>query len=84
MKPFFAVLAAALLTSAAPNPAYDLVIRGGIIYDGSGAAPYVGDVAVKGDRIIAALGAGRWAGGADRAAEEPGDPRASSVPQPGR
>ncbi|HEU4969886.1 D-aminoacylase [Sphingomonas sp.] len=53
MKPFFAVLAAALLTSAAPDRAYDLVIRGGIIYDGSGAAPYVGDVAVKGDRIVA-------------------------------
>lgn len=38
-----------------PPPAYDLIVRGGTIYDGSGGAPYVGDVAVAGDRI-AALG----------------------------
>jgi N-acyl-D-aspartate/D-glutamate deacylase len=31
----------------------DLVLRGGTLHDGSGAAPVVGDVAVKGDRIIA-------------------------------
>ncbi|MGE5195265.1 MAG: N-acyl-D-amino-acid deacylase family protein [Deltaproteobacteria bacterium] len=31
----------------------DLVLRGGMLHDGSGAAPVVGDVAVKGDRIIA-------------------------------
>jgi N-acyl-D-amino-acid deacylase len=30
---------------------YDVVIRGGTIYDGSGSAPYVGDVAIAGDRI---------------------------------
>jgi N-acyl-D-amino-acid deacylase len=34
-------------------PAYDLVIRGGTIYDGSGGAPFVGDVAVDGDTIVA-------------------------------
>ena len=38
--------------NAAPGPAYDLLIRGGTIYDGSGAAPYVGDVAVRRDRIV--------------------------------
>ena len=32
---------------------YDLIIRGGTIVDGSGAAPYRGDVAIKGDRIVA-------------------------------
>ena len=37
----------------APPPAYDTVIRGGTIYDGSGGAPYTGDVAIKGDRIAA-------------------------------
>ena len=48
--------------SAAP-PRYDVVIRGGTIYDGSGTKPYVGDVAIAGDRIaviaphIAARGA---------------------------
>jgi|SRR5579872_2718467 len=30
---------------------FDVVIRGGTIYDGSGNAPFVGDVAIKGDRI---------------------------------
>lgn len=32
---------------------YDLVIRGGSVYDGTGAPPYVADVAVAGDRIMA-------------------------------
>jgi N-acyl-D-amino-acid deacylase len=32
---------------------YDLILRRGMIYDGSGAAPYRGDVAVQGDRIVA-------------------------------
>src|SRR5438270_2594707 len=41
-----------LATSAAPAPvSYSVVIRGGTIYDGSGGTPYVGDVALKGDRI---------------------------------
>ena len=35
---------------------YDLVIRGGTIVDGSGAPGFVGDVAIRGDRI-AAVGA---------------------------
>ncbi|HYU34224.1 MAG TPA: D-aminoacylase [Thermoanaerobaculia bacterium] len=30
---------------------YDLILRGGTIYDGSGGQPFVGDVAVNGDRI---------------------------------
>jgi len=34
---------------------YDLIIRGGTIYDGLGGKPYPGDVAIAGDRI-AALG----------------------------
>jgi len=32
---------------------YDLVLRNGAIYDGSGGAPIIGDLAVKGDRIAA-------------------------------
>jgi N-acyl-D-amino-acid deacylase len=40
-----------LLWSCAGNPDYDLVIRGGTIYDGSGQPGTPGDVAVAGDRI---------------------------------
>ncbi|HZZ31977.1 MAG TPA: D-aminoacylase [Phenylobacterium sp.] len=46
-----AVLAAALNLGAAKPPAYDIVIRGGEILDGSGGTPIQGDVAIKGDRI---------------------------------
>lgn len=53
MKYFALSLAAALLVGAAPPPVYDVIIKGGTIYDGSGGAPYVGDVAIKGDRIAA-------------------------------
>jgi len=41
-----------LATSAAPPASYSIIIRGGTIYDGSGGAPYVGDVALKGDKIL--------------------------------
>ena len=44
-------LAAALTLGAAPRPAFDLVIRNAQIYDGSGGAPFRGEVAVRGDRI---------------------------------
>ncbi len=53
----FAAPMALLLASAAPvPPRYDVVIRGGTVYDGSGGVPYVADVAITGDRI-AAIGA---------------------------
>ena len=44
------MLAAPIATAA---PAYDVIIRGGTIYDGSGQPPVVGDVAIKDDRIVA-------------------------------
>lgn len=37
---------------------YDLIIRNGVVYDGSGAAPERVDVAVNGDRVAAWLPAG--------------------------
>jgi N-acyl-D-amino-acid deacylase len=32
---------------------YDVLIRNGRVYDGTGAPPYVADIAIKGDRVIA-------------------------------
>jgi N-acyl-D-amino-acid deacylase len=58
-SPFVAaLLASSLLLSASAGargaaPVFDVVIRGGTLYDGSGAAPVVGDIALKGDRIVA-------------------------------
>ena len=58
MRQLFSGLAAALLAVAAPASAqrassYDVIIRGGTIYDGRGGAPFTGDVALRGDRIAA-------------------------------
>ena len=47
-----AVIAGAALAPAALAATYDVVIRHGTIYDGSGARGYVGDVAIRGDRIV--------------------------------
>jgi N-acyl-D-aspartate/D-glutamate deacylase len=41
-----------LMTGGSGQPAYDLLIRDGEIYDGTGAGPVRGDVGVKGDRIV--------------------------------
>ncbi len=37
-----------------PAPAhYDILIRNGLIYDGSGSKPYKGDVGIRADRVVA-------------------------------
>jgi N-acyl-D-aspartate/D-glutamate deacylase len=46
------LIGTASLFGAAPPPQADLIIRGGTVYTGS-AAPFVGDVAVSGERILA-------------------------------
>ena len=46
------------------QPQYDLVLRNGLIYDGSGAAPRTGDLAIQGDRIVA-VGTVRGSGRAE-------------------
>ena len=54
-RALLAPLALLLATSAIaqPSPSYDVLIRGGTIVDGSGGAPFVGDVAISGDKIVA-------------------------------
>src|SRR5258708_3613351 len=39
---------------------YDVVIRGGMVYDGSGSTPVASDIAISGDRIarVGRLGSG--------------------------
>lgn len=41
------------LAAHAQAPEYDVIIRNGAIYDGSGSAPYTGDVAISRGRIVA-------------------------------
>ncbi len=51
-----AALAAAAVGLAAPaaeSPSFDVVIRGGTVYDGSGGEPRRADVGIRGDRVAA-------------------------------
>jgi N-acyl-D-amino-acid deacylase len=47
------VILACTLTwaSCAPAPRYDVIIRGGTVYDGSGSPPQQADVAIRGDEV---------------------------------
>ena len=47
------ILCAAWLQGCAQQPGYDVVLRGGTVYDGSGEASRVADVGILGDRIAA-------------------------------
>jgi N-acyl-D-amino-acid deacylase len=42
-----------VVAGCADGPRYDVLISGGMVYDGTGEAPYVGDVGVIGDRVAA-------------------------------
>ena len=47
-----ALLGLGLCTAGlAAAPMYDIVIKGGQIYDGTGSPAYIGDVGIRGDRI---------------------------------
>ena len=51
-----ASLLSALLAGCSPGPGqadYDVIIRGGSVYDGLGGVPLVADVAIDGDRVAA-------------------------------
>lgn len=47
-----AILLATTAAQASSPPAYDVLIRNAQIYDGSGQAPFQGDVAIAEDRIV--------------------------------
>jgi N-acyl-D-amino-acid deacylase len=47
------LLACSALGADGPGGEFDLVIRGGTIYDGGGGPPMTGDLAIRGDRIVA-------------------------------
>jgi N-acyl-D-aspartate/D-glutamate deacylase len=54
---YLSLLAAALLAACggAPQPAahFDLIVRGGTVYDGGGGTPYRADLGIRGDTIAA-------------------------------
>lgn len=50
---FFVSCCVACVSACAQKQECDTIIRGGTIYDGSGAEPCVGDVALRGDSILA-------------------------------
>ena len=51
----FAILASCVLAACTSPDSYDVILRNGTIYDGSGEKPYLGDVAIS-DDTIAAIG----------------------------
>ena len=53
---------AVLETACAAPVEHDIVLRGGTIYDGSGSNPFVGDLAIDGDQIVAMGELGRIRG----------------------
>ena len=57
-----ALLLGGSMSVQADQPVYDVLISGGVIYDGTGGAPYVGDVAIEGDRIAFVGPSGRVRG----------------------
>lgn len=73
---FFCVSLAAAVAgcgeSTAPEVTADVLIRGGIVFDGSGSAPRPADVAVRGDRIVFVGDAGAQTVAAERVIEAEG------------
>lgn len=51
---FFSLLVAAFCIGCqSPSPKYDLILRNGTLYDGSGKPGFQGDIAISGDSIVA-------------------------------
>ncbi len=51
--PLLAIMIVGLWAACSKPPHYDVIVRGGTIYDGSGEPGYVGDLAVSGDKVVA-------------------------------
>ena len=60
--PHSALCYALILVAACGGPSYDILIKGGTVYDGSGQPGVVADVAVQGDSIVAVGNLGRAKG----------------------
>ena len=48
-----AILLAAASSALSARESFDVVIRGGTVYDGSGGEPRKADVGIRGDRVVA-------------------------------
>lgn len=48
----FLFISIVLFFSCSQGPKVDVVIQNGILYDGTGSAPFLGTVAIKGDKIV--------------------------------
>jgi N-acyl-D-amino-acid deacylase len=54
MRPGSLLFLTPLVAACAAAPAeYDAIVRGGTVYDGSGGAPYIADIGISGDSIVA-------------------------------
>lgn len=60
-----ALLAVAPFAACGTPPEYDLILRGGLIVDGTGAAPIEGDLGIDDDRIVAVGDVGRAIAGTE-------------------
>ncbi len=58
---YFTGIVLLFLLACTPRPAFDIVLRNGTIYDGSGTPSFVGDIAINADTIaaIGSLGSAR-------------------------
>jgi N-acyl-D-amino-acid deacylase len=56
------LLAVGVLSACGAPVRYDVIVRNGTLYDGSGSTPYVGDLAINGDQIAAIGDLGRAEG----------------------
>ncbi len=50
---YLTFIALVLFAACTPRSEFDLILRNGTIYDGTGSSPYVGDIAINGDTIAA-------------------------------